>query len=261
MNYFTKPLFIAVSMCIFTALMPSLHAQDVGVKINLGWAQMPVQAGGYFLQYIDDSPSRDNLTTSRRLQAQSGSFNMYMALSMLADEGFLDIGMLIMAGQANFTAVDIGLGLYLLNSLGVDVPNLQAGAKLHLGAGRKSVYMGDLLNNAEYIQINGQRFYQDYLSVYLRSEEFTARPGLFAQYRLFDKMSLNLEIDYHLRMFGFAPRLVFTADETANGDPVRATERFDDPNVSLFTTNRGNLEKLPLKINGLQARIGVVIIL
>ncbi|MCB0844265.1 MAG: hypothetical protein KDE26_13510, partial [Bacteroidetes bacterium] len=79
-------------------------------------------------------------------------------------------------------------------------------------------------------------------------------------YDLTSNISLVVELGYNIKIAGSTPKVSFSG-ETLGDNPTSAAESFNDPNVSLQSYSDfgiNTLQKLPVRVRGMQTRIGVI---
>lgn len=220
--------------------------------IGLRYNQTPfvVNAGNLNFSYVDESPSRDNLQTSKNWNesAQLGFFELllgvgnYKTFHVELGGGYGENG--------DFRRFDFVFGIGGNKTFG---PKNRLGIRyvLPMRYGNVRQYVGKIQNNASYIQVNEKQFYSPEVKVFLKTNPFIINPRVDICLRLTNWLSIEMGGGYQVNVFTTGTRVRFdgkdgTGEEASD---ITETEKLNASNLKLRYNGSG-LSKLPMKLNG-----------
>tara|TARA_R110001592_G_scaffold219477_1_gene473626 strand:+ start:2426 stop:3196 length:771 start_codon:yes stop_codon:yes gene_type:complete len=138
-----------------------LKAQEL--EVNIGYYSVEQSSGSYIFSIIDDSPSRDQLTTSFTLSEIDP--NIHMGLSVISNDNEkhnFSFGFGLNLGVGGNYTLGVGYHLNLLRTYheaSIDKkPKFSWNLSILAGGGMSWRNLGTLNNNALYIQFNNVKF-------------------------------------------------------------------------------------------------------
>ncbi|HPQ22703.1 MAG TPA: hypothetical protein PK147_12660, partial [Saprospiraceae bacterium] len=205
-------------------------------------------------RFVDESPSMDNFTGTTEVLDKYSQFGLAINFHFGRYQGlshsiFFDINF----GDAYSYIFGYSIGYSIPIALGDSYLHIRPA--LGLMVGNQGFKLGELDNNAGYIEINGNQYFGSYLNMDLKTQSFLYGPQLDLRYFISDNFNIHGNVAYDIGSQDGVPSLYFTspstADETFNAEKEINT---DNPYVDY---NGEKLEKLPYNIGGLRFGIGV----
>lgn len=223
-----------------------------GFFIGYGPRTFDTEPGTILTSFVDNSPSMDNFSTMTEvLESYSKSavqfgfkFGHYNGLShsILVDLTFGDLN----GGQLNYS-----LGYSKSKIVGNGI--LVIRPHIYGGFGNYGFDVGEIENNAGYIQINNTQYFDEYLNADLKSQVGVWGPGLDVYWMVHDHASVYLNVGLDITSDNSNPELRFTAPSGSDSPESSLPIDTDNPNV---TFQGDKLTKLPYKTGGLRIGIG-----
>ena len=122
------------------------------------------------------------------------------------------------------------------------------------GFGNFGFDIGQLENNAGYIQINGNKYYDRQLDVSLSSQVLIYGPEIDIMLMMSDRLEVFANFNYDLKNKNSRPKINFTTTELEEEETTSVN--LTSENVTV-TYNGNKLSSLPYDISGLRLTIGV----
>lgn len=256
-----------LSLIIFLAGSLSLQAQEVKTSLYLqkyrsafigfGPRFLNTDPGTITTTFVDDSPSMDSFNSTfdvkdgyTHLGVNFGyKFGRYRGLS---HDIVFDI-----AATTNYTfKFGYSLGWNFLFDLGDK--NLLIRPALQGLVANTVFQIGQLENNASYIQVDDLQYFESELDVELRSASVTLAPRLDVTYVLAKRFDVFLKLAYDLSRDNTDPSLELSVPEDLRTDDSPQDSSLDiDGDNPLVLYNGEKLESLPYNPSGLRLSIGV----
>jgi hypothetical protein len=148
-------------MAVFSTA--ALNAQiESEVSVGFGYQGFFFRGGDLYLDYVDESPSRDVINGLFELNSTRWVVPLRLGIDLNSHSDWtVGFGGTLMLGTANGIAGDVKLGKYLSNEYAM----LRWRPWLKGSYGIASKYIGEMEQNDLYIQVNDVKFYSDFVSV------------------------------------------------------------------------------------------------
>ena len=256
--------FIALFCCLSTL---SLSAQKVktslylqkyrGIVFGLGPRFLDTDPGIISTTFVDDSPSMDSFNSNFDIKDSYTQVGINFGYKFGRYRG-LSHDILFDISASNNYQIIFGYSLgwnFLFDMGGKDIvirPALQA-------FGSNQVFqIGQIQNNAAYIQIEDRQYFEEELNLELRSELLAISPRLDVTYVFADRWDCFLKMAYDFPRDNTNPRLDFSvpSDLRTENSPATSTLDIDGDNPSV-RYNGEKLESLPYNPGGLRLTIGI----
>lgn len=220
------------------------------VFLGFGPRTLNTDPGTILTEYTDESPSMD-----------------YFQTSVDVEDSYTDIGMQLgymwgkYAGLSHSLLIDVSLGANkggaFTYSLGYTFP-VEIGTSylvlrpaFFVGFGNYGFKLGEINNNAAYIEINGEQYYDEELGVSLTSQVGVFGPELDLRYLVSEKVEVFVNGHYNLTSKNSRPKVEFESKEEGSSTSLEIDST--NPNV---TYNGEKLTTLPYDIAGLRLTVG-----
>lgn len=224
-----------------------------GLTVGFGPRILDTSPGTILANYIDDSPSMDNFSTTTEV------LDKYSRVGINVGYNFGQT-----KGLSHSLAIDIAFGknegIVFYYSLGyafskvIDNNPVVVQPSLNIGFGDYGFDIGEIENNASYIQIGDDQYYSESLDLDLNAKTFVFGPAVDFQYILGD-FKLFANVSYDISTTNSNPKLVFKARDTRD-DGQRSRVDIDGDNP-LVTFNDEKITTLPYEASGIRATFGV----
>ena len=228
-----------------------------GLVLYLGTRPTVIPTAIIQLDYTDESPSRDNFSTVKSMTSINSSLS--------AEAGF-SFGKRYRLNHEILFGVSLSedaFRMYGTYGLGYNLSFLQDRFVLrpvaNIAWGVTHFQLGEMENNAEYIEINDTRYYDDELNVILASRQFFASGRMELLVKITDNLGLSANVGYQQSLTNSKPFLKFIGRDTDQHDEeqrVAEKEKLSEANVSLELDNEG-IDKIPLDLDGLFYGLGI----
>ncbi len=223
------------------------------VFVGFGPRTLNTTPGTIKTVYTDESPSMDHLETQieildkyKKWGFQAGyKWGRYKGLSHSI---LFDISM----GKNRGGVFTYSLGYNY--PVKINTKALIIRAALFGGFGNFGFDIGQLENNAGYIEINGNKYYDKQLDVSLSSQVFLYGPELDLMFELSDHFEVFASFIYDIASKNSRPKINFVTTEKEDQDTASIDLGGDNPKV---TYNGKELTSLPYEISGLRLTFGV----
>lgn len=247
---------IIFTFVLFSFLSTSIYCQDAekyrSVYFGAGPRILNTDPGTISTTFTDNSPSMDFF---------QGDFNV--------EDSYTRVGIQLgykwgrYNGLSHSIGVDFSLGS---NSGGVVAYSIGWSKTIGLGDSwltfRPALFggfanygfgIGQIDNNAGYIQIGNTEYYDDYLDMELKSQAGVFGPELDIVLGILDNIDVWLIANYDIGTSNARPELVFSSPDAEGGS---STVEIDGDNP-LVTYNGEQITSLPYSVSGLRLTLGV----
>lgn len=223
------------------------------ITIGIGPRVLNTDPGTILTSFIDDSPSMDNLSTTTSVKDSYTRIGVFFAFNFGRYKGL-----------SHSIAVDYTLGKHqggvFYYSLGYSFPIEIKGNPLvirpaiNAGFGNYGFDVGELQNNASYIQIGDVQYYDASLDLYLKSQTFIYGPAIDFHYILPNQIKVFANMGYDIASKNSRPYLEFNPPSNSESGTSSLEIDGDNPNV---TFNGTKMTSLPYEASGLRFTVGV----
>lgn len=228
---------------------------DMWLNIGTGPRLLDTDPGMITTYYVDDSPSRDNFRTVVDVKDQYNRASLsiqggYAHPFNLSHSVIIDL----IFGKARTSLFGYSLGYNQKFKIGKDRKIIVRPALAAL-LGGVDFKLGKIQNNASFIQIGNDRYFDDELNVTLVQNAFVLAPQLDIFYIFPNEIGLNLNIAYDFNFERGSPKLAFSRKSSDRNDDSREDNNshvnLGSNNVSI-DYNGNEIKKLPYKYGGLR---------
>lgn len=236
----------------------SLYLQKYrSVFLGFGPRFLDTDPGSIVTTFVDDSPSMDSFNSTFDVEDGYTNLGINFGFKFGRYRGLShDIVFDVTATSSYTFKFGYSLGWNFLFDMGgkniVIRPSLQ-------GIVENTVFqIGQLQNNAAYIQVDDIQYFEPELNVDLRSESVTVAPRLDITYVFAKRFDVYFRAAYDLRSDNTNPRLELSVPSDLRTDESPADSELDiDGDNPLVLYNGEKLESLPYRTGGLRVSIGV----
>lgn len=220
--------------------------------LGFGSRTIDTDPGSITINYVDESPSMDNIENTTEIKDSYKNIGIQLGYKWgkyagLSHSILFDISL----GENDGGLFSYSLGYNFPIKLG-QTPLLIRPAMM-VGFGNFGFEIGQLENNAGFIQINGKKFYDKRLDVKLTSQVFIYGPEIDLMWMAGDKFQIYANLVYDLSSKNSKPSAEFSSTDSS-GDNTSLKINGDNP---LVTYNDERLTTLPYDISGLRFTIGI----
>ena len=210
-------------------IRPDLRKKPLSGFVGLGYRPLSYNNHSLAFRYTDESPSRDRISSTFFIPSNSSVLTVHGGLEQYFPSGW----MLKLNGE--FYLNSIGGGGVELGGGHIFEPisGLIVMPSVGLGINWVKVPLGQISQNAQYIQVNETQFYSPTVSVGLSSPSLTLRPELIFSSDIYDNYFIRLAAGYHHTISKLSNDLIFHG-EGQNGDSLRAIKPLSAANADLF---------------------------
>ena len=225
------------------------------MDLSLGIRNLGFQEGVFYTAYVDESPSRDFLVTTTESSQKYNRFGLSTGLTFhslknnMTHSLFVDFA--LGQNQLFLFGYNIGWGIQVFEKA-----SLRPSVNLALGFNRFK--LGQLDNNASYIQINGNQYFNDHLDLRLVRILGYAGPQADLRYEVGRLLELVCSVAYDFgiktdihRIFGIP-----SVSGGSDNDPPNALIELDDPSLVL-EYNSEPFEGFDISYNSLRLSLGL----
>ncbi len=234
---------------LFILIGSSLQSQISTFGITMGTRHSSFLQGTFNTVFIDESPSMDFLATETITSASYTSYGLGVEFGFGKSEGYSSV-----------IYADWAFGINQMLSYGYNGGwNFHFGRKfifrpnVNIAWGNNRFKLGEIENNAAYIQINDKEYYQDKMGVRLRNFVFIYGPQLDLKYNFSGYAAISFNVSYDLaQQFGTTKVTFIPDDKDRERYPHVANAKvdlespnliliFNDQSISNFTINHNVL--------------------
>ncbi len=220
--------------------------------LGFGPRTLDTEPGTISLRYIDESPSMDNIQTSIEVKDKYNKIGFQVGFEWGR-----------YSGLSHSILFDISLGQHrggiFTYSLGYNFPFKISNSSLLIrpsifgGFGNFGFEIGKLINNAGYIQVNGNKYYGESIDVSLSSQVFLYGPQIDVFWMITDNFSIFTSVNYDISSKNSRPEVQFVTNEE---NEISTSIKIGGDNP-LVTYNNNKLTTLPYDVSGLRLTLGV----
>lgn len=222
------------------------------IHLGFGPRLLNTDPGTIVTSFTDDSPTMDMLETITDVKDnyldpgfQVGyRFGKYQGLSHAIT---IDVNL----GEHYGALFTYGLGYSFTQVISDRLFTIRPSA--YVGFGNYGFGVGQLINNAAYIQIGETQYTDPSLDVLLKSQVFVVGPSIDLQYNMTTKFDIYINASYDIGSNNSRPKLEFTP---TNGSGNTSTLNIDSDNPNV-TYNGDKLTSLPYDISGIRLSAGI----
>ncbi len=215
----------------------STHA----LKLYMGYRTHLTNASDYTFTVIDDSPSRDSLSSSGKFTG-TGAFAFGVGFETNTTQPIHReyVGE-FQFGSYKLYSIQFGLGVNanLSNTLTVR-------PKCNIGYARTLLDLGDIKNNESYIQFGEKQYYAKSMEAEVKKHNFIATPSLDFVFNVDEDWYATLNVGYQFVWDMGTPYIEFSSDDDDEGSTKMDV---DDDHLSFLIDNEF-ADDLPFSPNG-----------
>lgn len=212
-------------------LMPQLSG--LAVYLTAGVKSIRTDAATLFFQYVDESPSRDNITENFDMPS-----SMYSGSLRLGAEYEFETPFFVKLQLEGYLAKISGYSIY--GGIGYAIKNKKKSfsvrPQLLVSSGLTILPLGNIYQNDLYIEVNGTQFYSNSVSTSLRSRYLLLIPQLEFGAKVSDNLELRFSAEIPVPISKGDPYVYFSGADRTNIQ-VEATESITVPNMNLYLDN------------------------
>ncbi|WP_448961567.1 OmpA family protein [Larkinella arboricola] len=219
--------------------------------LNAGVVPLTVKNASVILNYVDESPSKDNLRSDIALKKAQFGIGGQVGFEWETDRQWLtrvqfQFGR---SEQAGLSALLVGLG----KAFG---PKSQLITSLDLTLGNAYLKMGEVFNNDEFIRVNRTEFYSDEAPVKFRNYFAAFTPQVSYNMAVSNNFTLRLTGGYS---YSFQTKSVLQfKGENVDGKRAKDSEKLSAPNVDFRVNGKRVIESKDAKLFGIQGPYATV---
>ncbi len=220
-------------------------------SLGFGPRFLSTDSGDIILNFIDDSPAPDAISTTTTLEGSSNSIGVQIGFNFGKYNGIShSIKADISISNNLLGIVTYSLGYSKAASIGTKT--LLIRPALAVGFANAGFDLGDLNNDTGFIQFGNNIFAGDKLKATLRSQTFVFGPEIDGLYMISNRIGIYASLAYDFSTDNDNPSLEFTdSDGTIFG-----TYDIDGDNPDIIY-NDEKLTTLPYTVGGMRASIGI----
>lgn len=236
----------------------SLYLQKYrSITLGFGPRFLDTNPGTITTTFVDDSPSMDSFVSDFDVQDGYTQFGINFGYKFGRYRGLShDLLFDVTTSKSYTIKVAYSIGWNFLFDLGNK--NLVIRPGLQGFFSNTSFQLGQIENNAAYIQIGERQYFEDELNVELRAESGSVAPRLDITYVFAERFDAYIKAAYDISSNNTNPRIAFEVpdgDRTADSPPDSSL--MIDGDNPLVTYNGEKLEVLPYNPGGLRLTVGV----
>lgn len=244
---------IILFFCDVGITQSSFSRRYHAVTVGFGPRILDTTTGTILATYVDDSPSMDNFSTTTEVLDKYSRVGINVGYSYGQTKGLshsLDIDIAFGKNQGIVFYYSLGYSF----SKVIDNKSLVIQPALNIGFGDYGFDIGEIENNASYIQIGNDQYFSESLDLDLNAKTFIFGPALDFHYLLGD-FKIFANVAYDIASGNSNPKLVFKAREARDdGQQSRVDIDGDNP---LVTFNEDRIKSLPYEASGIRTTFGV----
>jgi hypothetical protein len=220
-----------------TTETPMLQMTGFAIYLEGGVKPLRTEQSTLFFHYVDESPSRDNITETFDMPS-----SMYSASLRLGAEYefptpfFVKLQLEGYLAKISGFSIDGGVGYAIKNRR----KTFSIRPQLLVSSGLTILPLGNIYQNDLYIEVNGTQFYSNSVSTSLRSRYLLLIPQLECATKVADNLELRFSVEVPLPISKGDPYVYFSGADRSNNQ-VDATESINVSNMDLY------LNKNPLR--------------
>ena len=209
---------------------PMLQMTGFAIFLEGGVKPLRTDQSTLYFHYVDESPSRDNITEVFDMPS-----SMYSASLRLGAEYefptpfFVKLQLEGYLAKISGFSIDGGIGYAIKNKK----KTFSVRPQLLVSSGLTTLKLGDIYQNDLYIEVNGTQFYSNSVATSLRSRYLLLIPQLECATRVSDNLELRFSAELPLPISKGDPYVYFSGADRSNNQ-VDATESITAPNMDLY---------------------------
>jgi len=223
--------------------------RNAWISIGGGPRALETQPGSITTYYVDDSPSRDEFYSTIDIKDDYNRVGLNLEIGFAQEFGlshtiFLDAAV----GQSHSTFGGYSAGWELPVRMGKSGLVVRPGFNLMYG--NTGFRLGKIQNEDLFIQIDGDRFYDDYLNIRLSENLFVYGPRLDLNFLFPKKHGITASVAYDFSAGSSKPKLFFSAPSTEDRPddaPTSAIVKITDNNLNINYNGRDIVKSLRIK--------------
>lgn len=248
---------MTLTFCILFSSGILAQLSDVGdlpekyreVSIGFGLRTLSTVPGTIETQFVDNSPSMDKFSGSFQVadSYNRAGFNLgynWGRYNGLSHKLMFDAAL----GDHVATIFGYGIGWNITRSIGNGILNINPG--IYGAAGNYGFGIGQIENNALFIQIGETRYTEESLGMTLSSQAFLYGPELSIDYDISDHLRLWINAAYDIASTNSLAKLTFEGDNDSSELNLEGAN-------PLVTYNGAPIKSLPYDASGLRLTSGV----
>ena len=222
------------------------------IYLGFGPRFLNTDPGTIVTSFTDDSPTMDMLETLTDVKDDYLDPGFQLAYRFGKYEGLshaitIDVNL----GEHYGALFTYGLGYNFTQFVGDRLMTIRP--SVYVGFGNYGFNVGQLINNAAFIQIGETQYTDPSLDVLLKSQVFVIGPSVDLQYNITDRFDIYINASYDIASNNSRPKLEFTP---TNGRGTTSTLSIDSDNPNV-TYNGEKLTSLPYDISGIRLTAGI----
>jgi len=246
--------FIAiVAFFINESSAQSYPTKHRSIALGFGPRSLDTDPGMISSMFVDNSPSMDNFSSIVEVEDEYNRLGFNLAINFGRYKGL-----------SHSFAFDVSLGEHkgglFYYSLGYSIP-LEVGSNIliirpnaNIGFGNFGFNVGEIENNAAYIQIGEKQYFSSSLDLLLESQTTIYGPALDLRYIIGGQFEVFGNVALDIASSNNRPSLVFIAPSSS--EEGQSSVDIDGTNP-LVTYNGSPITSLPYDASGLRVTIGV----
>ena len=223
--------------------------------VGIGPRSFNTDPGTIITAYTDESPSMDHLETTVEVEDNYNKIGLQIGYKWGRYSGISNAVLFdISFGENQGGLVSYSFGYNFPMELGDGIFIFRPA--FFAGFGNFGFDIGEIQNNAGYIEINGIQYYDSSLKVELSSQVVVYGPEVDFMWMFGGNFDAFLNVNYDLSGNNSRPEVKFSS--TSTGDDVSTGTSIDIDNANLDISYNGEaLTTLPYKISGLRLTLGL----
>ena len=231
-----------------SAGMPEKYRE---VSLGFGPRTLSTEPGVISTTFVDNSPSMDNFQGSFDVAESYTRFGFNLGYNWGRYNGLSQKLIIDFATGNNEAGIfNYGIGWNISRIVGDNILTINPG--LFVGFGNYGFGIGEIENNAGFIQIGSTMYFDNELDMSLYSQAFIFGPEISIDYDVTDNIRLWINAAYDFSTNNDKPKLRFKGQE--NTSEISLDEDTSNP---LVTYNGNTISSLPYDPSALRASVGV----
>ena len=245
-----------LNLCIFLLICGSIYSQGAekyrSIYLGIGPRTLDTNPGTISTTFTDNSPSMDFFQDDFEVEDSYSRLGLQLGYKWGRYNGLShSVGFDVSFGDHS----GLGLAYSIGWSKTIELADgwLTFRPALYGGFANYGFGIGQLENNAGYIQIGNTEYYDSYLDMKLKSQVGLYGPELDVAYGILDFLDIWVIANYDLGSSNAKPKLEFSSPADDGGSSSLEIEG-DNP---LVEYNGAKITELPYSVGGLRLTIGV----
>lgn len=247
-------------IALFIIAMISANAQNKNFKLwlNAGFGPriLNTDPGVITTNFVDDSPSRDRLQSEVEVKDQYNRLGLNVELGYahpfnLSHSVIVDVAF----GKAGTTLFGYSLGYNQKIKIGEESKVIIRPALFGM-VGYTNFKLGKIHNNAGFIQIGNDTYFDNELNVSLTQNAFVFGPQLNLFYIFPNEIGISCTLSYDFLYENGNPEVSFWTSNNNNQNNRQSRVNLDNDNLAI-TYNNKQIKKLPYQYGGLRLSLAI----